>query len=192
MKSNIIILTGLFFLASINGCTSYTPKPKAYPRVIYPEKKYENTQVNCPFVFEKPIYSTMNPYADKNQPCWYNLYFPTFDATLHLSYIPINSVKALDSLAEDAYRMVFKPHLQRAEEIIEKELSDSAKGLSGMIYDLEGRTATPFNFYLTDRKKHFIRGAFYFNKKTDIDSVQPIYEFINKDIIHILETFSFK
>ena len=61
-----------------------------------------------------------------------------------------------------------------------------------MIYDLEGKTATPFNFYLTDGKKHFIRGSFYFNKKTEMDSVMPIYTFLNADIMRALETFQFQ
>jgi gliding motility-associated lipoprotein GldD len=184
--------TLLFTVLVQYSCNTYIPKPKAYPRVIYPDKAYNKAEVNCPFTFDKPVYSVLNPYGDDANTCWYNLVYTPFDATLHLSYLPISGTKELDSLAEDAYRMVFTPHIQRAEEIIEREISDSVKGLYGMIYDLEGKTATPFNFYLTDGKKHFIRGAFYFNKKTDMDSVMPIYDFLNVDIIRALETFQFQ
>ena len=113
-------------------------------------------------------------------------------ATLHLSNVPIHGQMDLDSLAEDAYKIVFKPHIQRAEEIIQREISDTTKNLRGMIYDLEGKTATPFNFYLTDGKQHFFRGSFYFNSQTTRDSVKPIYDFINEDIMHTLESFEFK
>jgi|TARA_B110000503_G_scaffold77320_1_gene119177 gliding motility-associated lipoprotein GldD len=187
-KFSILILAALFQFS----CSTYIPKPKAYPRVIYPDKAYNKAEVKCPFSFEKPVYSILNPYGDDVNKCWYNLVFTPFDATLHLSYIPITGTKELDSLAEDAYRMVFTPHIQRAEEIIEREISDTSRGLFGMIYDLEGKTATPFNFYLTDGAKHFIRGSFYFNKKTEMDSVMPIYTFLNADIIRALETFQFQ
>jgi gliding motility-associated lipoprotein GldD len=118
--------------------------------------------------------------------------YKNFDATLHLSYVPISGQADLDSLAEDAYKMVFKPHIQRAEEIIEREISDTAKNLRGMIYDLEGKTATPFNFYITDGEQHFFRGSFYFNEKTVRDSVLPIYNFINEDIMYTLQSFEFR
>ena len=192
MKTIFISLT--LILASIIqfSCNTYIPKPKAYPRILYPVKAYNKADANCPFTFDKPVYSILEPYGDAANTCWYNLVYSPFDATLHLSYLPITGTKELDSLAEDAYRMVFTPHIQRAEEIIEREISDSSKGLYGMIYDLEGKTATPFNFYLTDGKKHFIRGSFYFNKKTEMDSVMPIYTFLNADIMRALETFQFQ
>jgi len=174
-----------------SACQDYLPKPHAYPRVVYPIKEYMQTISDCPFTFETPVYSKLVPYGSENN-CWYNLEYTPFDATLHLSYVPINSTADLDSLAEDAYRMVFKPHLQRAEEIIEREISDSTTGLFGMIYDLEGKTATPFNFYITDGKENFFRGSFYFNKNTKRDSVLPIYHFLNEDIMRSIVTFRFK
>jgi len=61
-----------------------------------------------------------------------------------------------------------------------------------MIYDLQGKTATPFNFYITDEKKHYLRGAFYFNQKTTRDSVMPIYDFINEDIMRSIQSFGFE
>ncbi len=183
----ILLATALFA-----ACGDYIPKPKAYPRIYFPERNFEAIETDCPFSFDIPTYSKLVPYTQENEPCWYNLQYPQFNATLHLSYIPIQSVSDLDSLTEDAYKMVFKPHLQRAEEIIEREISDTAKGFSGLIYDLEGKTATPLNFYITDKKKHFFRGSFYFNTHTVRDSVLPIYNFINEDIMRSIKSFEFK
>ena len=188
----IKVLLSLSVFAVFSACQDYLPKPHAYPRVIYPAKEYIQTETDCPFTFETPVYSRMIPYLGEESSCWYNLQYTPFDATLHLSYVPISGTKDLDSLAEDAYRMVFKPHMQRAEEIIEREIIDSTKGLFGIIYDLEGKTATPFNFYITDGKEHFFRGSFYFNNKTKRDSVLPVYKFLNEDIMHSIETFQFK
>lgn len=190
MKMNNTLFVVLLFLVLV-GCNDYYPKPHAFPRVIYPEKNYKTIENECPFSFEIPEYSELKPYQDDNL-CWFNLEYTLFNATLHLSYIPIKTSNDLDSLAEDAYKMVFKPHLQRAEEIIEREIQDSSQNWNGMIYDLEGKTATPFNFYITDGENHFFRGSFYFNERTNRDSVLPIYEFLNEDIIQTIETFKFK
>ena len=58
------------FLSSCHG--EYTPKPKAYPRVIYPERKYEMYDPkDCPFKFEKPVYATVTQdtvfFGQKNE-----------------------------------------------------------------------------------------------------------------------------
>lgn len=176
----------------VASCADYTPKPGAFPRIYYPERTYETITVDCPFSFDVPTYSKLIAYTREAEPCWYDLQYPQFNATLHLSYIPLTSTADLDSLTEDAYKMVFKPHLQRAEEIIEREINDTSKGISGLIYDLEGKTATPLNFYITDGHRHFFRGSFYFNTHTVRDSVLPIYDFINEDIMRSIKSFEFK
>ncbi|MGB0851416.1 MAG: hypothetical protein ACPGTP_09215, partial [Bacteroidia bacterium] len=90
---------GIVFL-SIIGCQDYSPKPKAYPRVIYPEKEYKTVSLDCPIEISIPTYSELMPYGEQEN-CWYNLLYTPFDATLHLSYVPIKGTKDLDSLAED-------------------------------------------------------------------------------------------
>lgn len=180
------------FLVMLYGCSDYTPKPRAYPRINYPESGVVQSEVNCPFTILIPKYSKLTSCHSEVNNFWYNINFNQFNATMHLSYIPIQGQKDLDSLTEDAYKLVFKPHLQRAEEIIEREISDTSTGISGMIYDLQGKTATPFNFFISDGENHFLRGSFYFNSKTKRDSVLSIYSFINKDILKTIESIHFK
>ena len=136
-----------------------------------------------------PSYAELKK-SHQNQDCWFDLVYLPFDATLHLSYKTLYSEASLDSMMEDAYQLAFK-HISRAEEIIEKEFSDST-GNYGMIYDLQGKTATPFNFYLTDKDRHFIRGSFYFNKKTNRDSVAPIFQFVKKDMMTSIKSLKWK
>lgn len=167
------------------ACSDYSPKPKAFPRVYYPERSYQRAELNCAFDMEIPSYSSMS-IANPNEDCWYNINYGPFDATLHLSYKTLHGIGSLDSLMDDAYNLAFK-HISKAEDIVPREFSDSS-GNYGMIYDLYGKTATPFNFFITDEKKHFLRGSFYFNQRTDRDSVAPIYEFIKRDILHSINT----
>ena len=54
MKMNKwIIVTA--FLIPFSSCKDYTPKPKAYPRIIYPERAYKQIEADCPFSFEIPV-----------------------------------------------------------------------------------------------------------------------------------------
>jgi hypothetical protein len=41
---------------------------------------------------------------------------------------------------------------------------------------------------VSDGKRHFLRGALYFNDKTEIDSIQPIFDFIKADIYKMIES----
>ena len=94
MRNTLITLT---ILAATVGCQDFTPKPEAYPRILYPERTYEAAPTdNCPFNFEIPAYAELMPYTGLGgKPCWYNLSYGQFDATLHLSYVPINGQRDL-------------------------------------------------------------------------------------------------
>jgi gliding motility-associated lipoprotein GldD len=187
-----ILLSAVLLLFFANCKQAYQPKPYAYPRIFYPERNYVAINENCPFQFDVPVYTQLvpDPYNPEAS-CWKNLVFEPFNATVHLTYNAFNSVDQLDQYVEDTYKMAFK-HIEKAEEIVEREFENKDLGLKGIIYDLEGKTATPFNFYITDSKSHFIRGSFYFNEKTNLDSVAPIYEFIRTDINYMMETLRFK
>jgi gliding motility-associated lipoprotein GldD len=52
--------------------------------------------------------------------------------------------------------------------------------------------ASPFQFYLTDSTKNFVRGALYFNTVPNNDSLAPVIDFLKQDIIHMIETFRWK
>ena len=60
----------------------------------------------------------------------------------------------------------------------------------GIIYELFGNTATWYQFYLTDQKKHFIRAALYFNTQTDADSVEPVFKFLRADAEHLIQSIN--
>ncbi|MCB9246064.1 MAG: gliding motility lipoprotein GldD [Flavobacteriales bacterium] len=174
------------------ACTEYTPRPHGYPRIEFPERKYVQASTDAPYQFELPAYASLEKDTDPNsEKFWSNIRFPQFDATVHLSYKMFNSRSALDSLTEDAYKLAMK-HTIRAEDIRETEIMDTSSGNYGVLYDFYGRTATPFNFYITDEKKHFLRGAFYFDKEANSDSVSPIFDFLKEDLIHLIETLEWQ
>jgi gliding motility-associated lipoprotein GldD len=118
------------------------------------------------------------------------MFIPSFDATLHMSYKYFSKPSQLDSMMEDAYKLVFK-HTIKAEDIEEIEIKNKNE-YKGILYDISGNTATPLNFYITDGKNNFIRGAFYFNNHTSRDSVAPVVTFVREDIISMINSITFK
>ena len=173
------------------GGNDYTPKPHAYPRVYYPQKQYQLFDSVAPYAFLIPKYAVMQAYTDAEDPSkhpyWYNLHYLPFNATLHLSYHSFKDRNEFDELFDDTRRLVYK-HDIKADEIEEIELHNALTQTSGIVYELKGNTATNLNFYVSDGKSHFLRGALYFNDKTEIDSIQPIFDFIKADIYKMIES----
>ena len=181
----------------IKGCSesSYVPKPKAYHKIIFPEKTYTEASINeCPFSFERPLYSSIEKDSlffgsETNHPCWMDLVFDDFNGTLHLSYKPLNSVKDLSKLADDSHFMTYK-HTVKATSI-EDSLFYTPNDLSGIVYDVSGDAASHLQFILTDTSQHFIRAALYFNSEPNADSLRPIVDYVKADMWHLINTFTF-
>ncbi len=165
------------------------PKQHAYPEIDFPEHAYRDWKVDgVPFSFQKPVYAMME--VDTTEPYWFNLTYLPFNATLHLSYRTFKDAYELDTLIRDTRNMVFK-HTIKASDIPETEIADS-NGRSGVLYEIEGETASACNFYLTDNRSRFFRAALYFNSYTTIDSVGPVVAFIKKDIGVMIKSFEFR
>ncbi|MBN1927645.1 MAG: gliding motility lipoprotein GldD [Prolixibacteraceae bacterium] len=168
----------------------YTPKPRGYFRIDFPEKNYQFFHNNYPFSFEYPVYAETCP--DKSvgsEPYWMNILFEANNATIHLSYKAINN--NLATLTEDSHELVYK-HAIKASAINEKIYSNPRSNVYGTLYEIKGNAASPFQFHLTDSVNHFLRGSFYFNEQPNYDSLYPVIDFLKEDIIHLVETFSWK
>lgn len=189
----ILVLIGVVF-SSCNR--EYAAKPKAYPRVIYPEKKYvEFAPAGCPFTCQIPQYAIAekdtNFISQKvDTRCWTNILFPNFNGTINLTYKELNGEETLAKLLEDAHTLTYK-HTKKANFIDEYQIKNS-HGVDGMIYDVGGDAASNFQFYLTDKKKHYIRGALYFYNEPNTDSMKPVIQFVRKDLDYMIETFQWK
>ena len=91
---------------------------------------------------------------------------------------------------DDAYKLM-KEHQHKADFIDELPIH-KPNHVSGMLFNIEGAAASPFQFYLTDSIHHFLRGSLYFNAQTKPDSMAPIFQFVKKDIIELINTFEWK
>lgn len=175
------------------GAPDYSPKPRAYHRIKFPEKSYkEAPNDGCPYTLVLPSYTTVTLDANANaQPCWKNINFPQFNATIHLSYYSINPKVSLESLTEDARTFAFK-HTPKASSIDQITIASPENHIYGIRYAISGDAASNDQFYLTDSSTHYLRAALYFNEKPRSDSIRPVLDFIKQDIDHLIANIRWK
>ena len=192
-KLFILLLLTVFITVACGDAPIATPKPRAYPKVIYPEKTYRKFDESyCNFTFEYPTYASIQQdttFFDEapTHPCWFDLYMPNFDSRLYCTYYPVGEGKSFEDLKSDAFDLV-DWHNKKAN-YIDELLIQKDNGVSGFVFLIEGPAASPFQFYLTDSTNHFLRGSLYFNTQARPDSLAPIYEFVEEDLLKMIETF---
>ena len=195
MKNKLSIwLTALALICGTVSCDrepNYLPKPRGYFRIDLPEKHYTLVDTLDKYRFECPQYAlvTPDPYSPDEKD-WVNIEMPTFKGSIHLTHKDVDG--NLGVYLEDVHTMVTK-HLQKANGVRDSLIVNDAHHVYGLLIEMDGKgVATPMQFYLTDRTRHFVRGALYFNFKPDNDSMQPVIRFIREDIDHLINTFEWK
>jgi len=169
---------------------SYTPKPTGYVRIDYPEKTYRLYDDQEFYQFEIPTYAVVKIDNGRDAEAgWVNLEIPSLNGTIHLSYKPVKD-NLIDYIT-DSRDLVYK-HTVKAQGIEDTPFIHSEEKRFGMIYDLKGDVASAVQFFVTDSTNHFLRGSLYLNCRPNRDSLRPVIEFLREDIIHMIETTSWK
>jgi gliding motility-associated lipoprotein GldD len=188
-KALVSILPGLCLLIASCGGNDYSPKPRGYFKIDLPKKEYQSYKGECPFTFDYPVYA--NIVADNARdakPCWKDVVFSGLNGRIHLSYQPISTKAQFNQLIEDSHTFVFK-HTVKATAIDESIVSMPEKNVYGIYYTIDGNAASPVQFFLTDSTKNYVRGALYFNEQPRLDSIQPVLDFVKKDIDVMIRSF---
>ncbi|MEO1263903.1 MAG: hypothetical protein AAFZ15_34170 [Bacteroidota bacterium] len=185
------------FLFLALGCDEpvFTPKPRGYPKVVYPQKSYQSFDKNyCRFTFEYPTYAVIEKdtsFFDEKpaDPCWFDIYYPDFNCRLHCSYSPIAGAASIDKLKTDAFNLT-DWHNKKATYIEDRPFKKT-NNVQGILFEVEGPVASQVQFLVTDtlEREHFLRCALYFNTKVQPDSLAPIYDFIRTDLDRMIGTF---
>jgi gliding motility-associated lipoprotein GldD len=189
-------LLPIAFCLLLSCNTDYVQKPRGYFKIELPQKKYQVfDQPSYPYSFEYPVYGIVvkdSLFFDQKteNDYWINIDFPQFNGRVHLSYKEIGSNK-FDSLVNDAFTMSYKQHTYKASAIQPEPFSTPA-GYGGVYFTLKGNAATGNQFFITDSTKHFLRGALYFNATPNSDSLQPVNDFLKKDVQHLINTIRWK
>ncbi|MFZ5554345.1 MAG: gliding motility lipoprotein GldD [Bacteroidota bacterium] len=187
-----VTVTAVIFLFLLGACGNEMPmpKPKGYMRIELPDHAYVNFNGDCPYVFDYPTYCIVeNKGMTPEEYCYKNLQFPSLRATVHLTYKRLDN--NVDLYIEDCHAMAYE-HSIKASSIDQRSVFNDTAHVYGLIYDIKGNAASPLQFYVTDSTMHFVRGALYFNARPNYDSVQPVLEFLKKDMDHFLLSLRWK
>lgn len=189
----LVLLTGLLLAACGNRSSeNYTPKPKGYPRIDLPTPSYTLLEPTHPYQFEYNKIARILPDTfARSEPHWIFINYPAFHASVQLTYKPVqHNINRLRAMLEDSYKLAAR-HNIKAHAIDEKKIRLKS-GLEASVIDLEGEVPSQVQFITTDSTTHFLRGALYFNTATQNDSLQPVIQYIRKDIMHLLNTLKWR
>ncbi len=195
-STSIIVIFLLSLFAASCGERSYYPKPRAYPKVNYPERTYQEFQSpHCPFTFFFPTYAHIEfdqqVYEGKpDHACWFDVVYQPFDARLHCSYFAVGGESSLSKLMEDAYVMADK--INQRSNYMDEMVVGNPYGTGGLLMEFSGRAASPMQFFLTDSTTHFLKASLYFNARVNPDSIQPVAEFVKEDVAHLINTLKWE
>ncbi len=190
-NTGLILIAMLLFLFACNH--DHSPLPRGYFRIALPERDYREFDTLFPYQFTYPDYANIVPdeRADAES-YWADMVFPEFSAVLHLSYKTIDDENTLNEYIEDGRSFVNR-HIPKATGFQERVYAHDSNRVYGILYEIKGReAATPLQFYLTDSTKHFLRGALYFNVTPNNDSLSPVINFIQEDIMLMIESLEWK
>ena len=125
VKSKEKIVFVLFVTILVIGCReTYTPKPRGYFRIDFPEKEYHQLQNGFPYFFEIPDYSKItNDRFNPDEKYWINISIPANRAEIHISYYDLNnqlksSQVLLNEFMEETRELAYK-HIIKADAIQE-------------------------------------------------------------------------
>lgn len=173
----------IFSVLLLAACESeYTPKPFGYFRIETPEAAYQTFDEACNYQFE---YNKVAKLREKGA-CWYDIRYPQLKATLQLTYREV-SPENLDTLLQEGHNLAYK-HTVKADGIEEKLFLNDEERVYGLLYKLKGDAASSLQFFMTDSTDHFLRGVLYYYASPNADSLRPVNQFMEQELVHLIES----
>jgi gliding motility-associated lipoprotein GldD len=186
-------VVAVILILTLSCNEKYTPKPRGFFRIDFPEKKYHIISNEYPYQFEIADYTSIKQDPrNPNKKYWINITIPQNQAEIHLSYYGLGGTENSDNyrlaeFIEESRTLAYK-HTIKASAIQERIYVNPANHVYGTIYDIAGNAASPMQFFLTDSTNHFLRGALYIRATPNVDSLRPVIEFLETDIVRLIET----
>ncbi|MCH5244604.1 MAG: hypothetical protein J1F29_06870 [Lentimicrobiaceae bacterium] len=192
MKTKFLLICCLASLAvCLLSCReNYTPKPRSFMRIDLPQKAYRTFDTaGYPASFRMPVYANFVPIESERKQkntLWADIVFPQQNAALYCSFI---FTPDLDSCITNTLFFIQR-HISKATGVDEWEINDPESRKYGYLYHIKGSdVASPYQFYLTDSSRYFVRGSFSINCTPNNDSLAPVILFIKTDIDTLLNSW---
>ncbi len=186
----------ILFMAMVQSCDNppKTPLPSTYLRleVEKAEPKVFDEE-DFPFTFIYPSNAMVEKQDSKSNAIkWFNLNYKKYNYLVNVSFIPLKTKTDLYNSVSDCYTFL-KRHEKLSGGIIQQDYQNNEKQVYGTVFEIKGNdVVSPMQFYLTDSTKYFVRFALNSNFKPNNDSCQVIIDQLKKDLITMVNSFSWK
>ena len=181
--------------------------PKLFTRVDLPEADYiKFVEKGAPLAYEASEHSKLttkdHPALDSccdstsPLPCckdyWFDLYYPSFDATLNFTYKGLNFDEVSDHIKSDFILSSFVNTNNQRAQVEHQQQGSTPQGYYYEHYSY-AEAGEPEMFFIADTLgQHCLLGSLIFNSAGQTsDSLSPYISFIQKDINHFISTVTF-
>jgi gliding motility-associated lipoprotein GldD len=192
LTKTIIISFVSGMILTFVGCgdEATTPRPPGYFRIELPTKEYDtvNTAEYSFLKNQAALFRKVSNVEAKGGN-YSELFYKSLKATYYFSYFEPDT--NLSKLIDDCHALAYN-HTGKADDIVPVKVDYPKNDVHGLIYEFKGNAATPIQFYVTDSTNNFLRGSLYFYSKPNYDSIQPVLEFVRKDLDKVLSTLKWK
>ncbi len=196
MKTNTLLLIAIaaaLLAAACSETPTYAPKPTTYYRITLPEKNYRTYDTSAlGITFEYPTCANVVMKKDLPSIKWIDIVYPEYNGVIFLSYKTLKTSAQLGNEVDTADQLL-RLHYQKASGVEEQAYNNPERKVFANTFRLKGQQiASTFQFWATDSAKHFVRGAMYINNTPNYDSLEPVINYMQDDVRHILETLQWK
>ena len=197
IKKNVFLLFCITLcILMLDACEKAPeqPKPPTYLRLDVKKAKYIRfDSKDLPFIFEYPNDCKIERLESKNKNTyWFNLNVEKYNFEINVSYFNLTSKTDLKDAVNDCFTFINR-HEKLSAGILQQDYKNEERKVYGTAFELKGRdVVSPYQFYLTDSTKHFIRFALNNKIAPNNDSIATVVKRLKEDMQHIINTFEWK
>ena len=115
-----------------------------------------------------------------------------YNFEINVSYFNLTSKSDLKDAVNDCFTFINR-HEKLSAGILQQDYKNQERRVFGTAFELKGRdVVSPYQFYLTDSTRHFIRFALNNKIAPNNDSVSSVVKRLKEDMQHIINTFEWK
>ena len=177
------ILLFLTLDASLLSCKDDVfPRPQSYLNLEYPKADYHRFKNDCPFSFAISKQSTITFKPG----CKAVVSYPRLNANIYITYRRVHN--NLKEILREADKLTMK-HTVKADAIIPHPFENRDQKVYGVLFDVQGQSASNVQFHVTDSSNHVLTASLYFKIQPNYDSIYPAVAYIKNDMVKMMETF---
>lgn len=186
MAIYVLLLLLVAVLAADCSHKATNSKPEAQLKLR--EAVYTLSPDSLPFRFDVSDQAIFSARKNKESEYFCDITYPELNAQLYCTWHRITPDKLL-LMSEESRKLAYQ-HSVVATGITEKLYINDLARVYGILYDIKGDVASPLQMAITDSLNYFFNASLYFNATPNADSIAPVLDYIRKDVLRLMESYT--